>query len=305
MTEVDIAIIGAGPAGLSAAIYAARGGLKTYVFERALIGGQIILTAEIENYPGFEEVMSGFDLIEKMRLQAVKFGAEFIEDNILSVEFEGDNKILKADGKDYKTKAVIFATGASPRKLGVDGEERFTGMGVSYCATCDGALYRDKVVAMVGGGDSAVEEAIFLTKFASKVYLIHRRDQLRAVQTIQNRAFNNPKIEMILDTVIDEIKGERQVQSLILSSTKTGEKSEIIVNGVFIYVGIIPNNELLKEIVQTDKAGFIITNDLMETNIKGLYAVGDVRQKTLRQVVTATADGAIAAFEAEKWLQEQ
>jgi thioredoxin reductase (NADPH) len=307
MKNVDIAIIGAGPAGLSAAIYAARGGQKTVCFERALVGGQIILTAEIENYPGFEDVQSGFELIEKMRLQAVRFGSEFIESNIIEIKNvksggEKSEFILTTDEDTYIAKAVIIATGASPRKLEVAGETKFTGRGVSYCATCDGALYRNRVVAVVGGGDSAVEEAIFLTKFASKVYLIHRRDQLRAVHAVQQKAFKNEKIEFILDTVINEINGENQVKSLSLLNKKTNTSSELVIDGVFIYVGIIPNNELFKDMVTLDESGFIITDDLMQTEISGLYAAGDIRKKTLRQVVTATADGAIAAFEAEKYI---
>jgi len=301
MQNIDVAIIGAGPAGLSAAIYAGRGGLKTYIFERALVGGQIILTAEIENYPGFEEPQSGFELIEKMRLQAVKFGAEFMEENIIEL---GENKQLVTEQETYQAKAIIIATGASPRLLGVPGEEKFTGRGVSYCATCDGALYRGKVVAVVGGGDSAVEEAMFLTRFASKVYLIHRRDQLRAVHTVVQRAKQSEKLEFVLDTVIEQINGDTQVRTLSLLNKKTGAKSELPIDGVFIYVGIIANNELLKGKITTDEAGFVLTDDLMQTNIAGMFAAGDIRKKTLRQVVTATADGAIAAFEAEKYIAE-
>jgi thioredoxin reductase (NADPH) len=300
MEKIDIAIIGGGPAGLSAGIYSARGGLNTVIFERALIGGQIILTSEIENYPGFEEVQSGFDLIEKMRLQAIRFGVEFYEENVIEIIQVDTGFQIKCDDNTYSVKAVIVATGASPRELGVDGETKFTGRGVSYCATCDGALYRNKIVAVVGGGDSAVEEAIFLTRFASKVYLIHRRDQLRAVHAVQQKAYQNPKLEMILDTVVTEINGDAQVRFLKLKNVKTNATSELEIAGVFIYVGIIPNNDLVKNMVQLDETGFVITDELMKTDIAGLFVVGDVRKKSLRQVVTATADGAIAAFEAEK-----
>jgi thioredoxin reductase (NADPH) len=302
MNDIDVAVIGGGPAGLSAAIYAARGGQRTVVFEHALVGGQIILTSEIENYPGFEEVQSGFDLVERMRLQAIKFGAEFFEESIKDISVDGIDKVLKTDEGIYRAKAVIVCTGASPRKLDVPGEERLTGRGVSYCATCDGALYRSKVVAVVGGGDSAVEEAMFLTKFASKVYIIHRRDKLRAVQLVQQRAYKNEKIEMLLDTVVSEVNGESQVSSLSLQNKKTGQESQLVVDGVFIYVGIIPNNELIRGLVLTDESGFVVTNDMMQTEIPGFFVAGDIRRKSLRQVVTATADGAIAAFEAEKWI---
>ena len=304
MEKYDLAIIGAGPAGLSAAIYAARGGLKTVVFEKALIGGQIVLTTEIENYPGFEEILSGFELIEKMRLQAVKFGAEFKEEKVKAFSIEGLCKIIETDENIYRAKSIVFAAGAHPRKLNVPGEEKFTGRGVSYCATCDGALYRNKVVAVIGGGDSAVEEAMFLTKFATKVYVIHRRDQLRAVHAVQQRAFKSEKLEFIFDTVVQEINGENQVKSLSLLNKKTNQTQELPVDGVFIYVGIIPNTELIESRVELDSQGFLITDDDMQTNIPGFYAAGDIRKKSLRQVVTATSDGAIAAFTAEKWIQE-
>lgn len=304
MEKYDVAIIGAGSAGLSAAIYAARGGLKTVVFEKALIGGQIVLTTEIENYPGFEESLSGFELIEKMKLQALKFGAVIKEENVKGLAVEGLCKIVETDETTYRAKALIFATGAHPRKLNIPGEDKFTGRGVSYCATCDGALYRNKTVAVIGGGDSAVEEAMFLTKFASKVYIIHRRDQLRAVYAIQQRAFKNDKIEFIFDTVIQEINGENNVESLTLFNKKTDKTSKIQVNGIFIYVGIIPNNELIESRVNLDNQGFIKTDDEMHTIIPGFYAAGDIRSKSLRQVVTATNDGAIAAFNAEKWIQK-
>ena len=317
MIQIDLAIIGAGPAGLSAAIYGARGGLTTIIFEKGLIGGQIVLTTEIENYPGFEEIMSGFELMEKMRLQAVKFGTEIKEENVEEIKIisplgrgegvgnESLYKIIKTDENTYQAKTLIYATGASPRKLDVPGEEQFTGRGVSYCATCDGALYRNKTVAVIGGGDSAIEEAMFLTKFASKVYIIHRRDELRAVHAVQQRAIKNEKLEFILDTVVETINGDTQIRSLSLLNKKTSEKRVLDIDGIFIYVGIIPNSELIKPYVELDAAGFVITDDDMQTKVPGLYVVGDVRKKTLRQVVTATSDGAIAGFNAEKWIGEQ
>jgi len=341
MEYIDLAIIGAGPAGLSAAIYGSRGGLKTIVFERTVIGGQITLTAEIENYPGFEQVMSGFDLVEKMQLQAEKFGAIIKEETVevVKIAFSSHSnthtiakehqthrsnvdkqlnntilctndvndydKIIKTEMNEYRAKTIIFATGASPKKLDIPGEDIFTGRGVSYCATCDGALYKNKTVAVVGGGDSAIEEAMFLTKFAQKVYIIHRRDQLRAVHTIQQKAFKNEKIEFILNTTIKEINGDTQVRSLVIMNKETNKLQTLPIDGVFIYVGIIPNNYLIKDLLNLDEAGFIITNDNMQTEISGFFAAGDIRRKTLRQVVTATSDGAIAAFYAEKQIIEK
>ena len=306
MKAYDTIIIGGGPGGLSAAIYAARGDLNTAVFEKSLVGGQINVTFEVENYPGIPEILSGFELSDRFKQQADKFGTEFIDEEIIKVDFiskDGYKKVYTED-EEYLTKTIIIATGAQPRSLGCPGEEEYVGKGVSYCATCDGALYRNKVVAVIGGGDSAVEEGMFLTKFASKVYVVHRRDELRAVKTIQDRAFKNEKMEFIWDTVVDEVKGENFVTSLILENKKTKEKSELAVDGVFVYVGILPNNELLKNDITLDKSGFVITNELMETNIPGVYAIGDLRDTPLRQVVTASSDGAIAAFYAEKHISE-
>ncbi|GAB1367358.1 thioredoxin-disulfide reductase [Candidatus Cloacimonadaceae bacterium] len=302
--KYDVIIVGAGPAGLSAAIYSARGGLKTAIFEKAMIGGQINVTDEVENYPGFEEPLAGFDLTEKMHLQAERFGAEFIEEEITAIGLEGLCKIVEtAEGK-YRAKSVIICTGAHPRRLNVPGEEQFTGRGVSYCATCDGALYRDKVVAVVGGGDSAIEEGLFLTRFAKKVHVIHRRDSLRAQKIIQERAFKNPKMEFIWDSVVQEIRGEDKVRELEIYNRKTNQITHLPVDGIFIYVGILPNNELLESRLALDSAGFVLTDENMHTNVPGIYAAGDIRHTVLRQVVTATSDGAIAAWSAEKWIIE-
>ncbi len=303
-TQYDVAIVGGGPAGLSAAIYAARGGLKTVIFEKALVGGQITVTAEVENYPGFEESVSGFDIVEKMQKQAEKFDAEIKIEEVKAIGLEGLCKIVETNKATYRVKSVIIATGAHPRKLAVPGEEKYTGRGVSYCATCDGALYRDKVVAVVGGGDSAVEEAIFLTKFASKVYIIHRRDQLRAVKILQERVFANKKIEMIWDSVVQEIQGGDFVEKLLLYNKKTKKNSELPLNGVFIFVGIIPSSELVESRVDFDDQNFIKTDETMHTEIPGVYAAGDVTHKVLRQIITAGSDGATAAFSAEKWIEE-
>lgn len=300
----DVIIIGAGPAGLSAAIYSARGGLKTAIFEKAIVGGQINVTDEVENYPGFEESLSGFELTSKMRAQAERFGAEFFDEEIIAMGLEGLCKVIETTAGKYRAKSVVICTGAHPRRLNVPGEERLTGRGVSYCATCDGALYRDKTVAVIGGGDSAIEEGIFLTRFAKKVYVIHRRDELRAQKIIQNRAFNNPKMEFIWDTVVQEIHGENRLEKLELVNRKTKEISELAVDGVFIYVGILPNNELLESRIELDNGGFVLTDEYMHTNVPGIYAAGDIRHTVLRQVVTATSDGAIAAWSAEKWIIE-
>ncbi len=302
--KYDVAIIGGGPAGLGAAIYAARGGLRTVVFEHGLFGGQIVLTTDVENYPGFVESMTGFDLIDRMKGQAEKFKTDFREESVIAVGLEGICKIIETENGFYRAKTIIIATGASPRKLAVPGEERLTGRGVSYCATCDGALYRDKVVAVIGGGDSAVEEGLFLTRFAKKVYLIHRRDKLRAVYTIQQRAFKNPKMEIIWDTVVQGVEGENKVENLVLFNRKTEKVSNLKVDGVFVYVGIIPNNKLFESRVELDEQGFILTDESQHTNIPGIYAAGDICHKVLRQVVTAVSDGATAAFSAEKWIQE-
>jgi thioredoxin reductase (NADPH) len=300
----DVIIIGAGPAGLSAAIYAARSGMKTAVLEKAMIGGQITVTEEVENYPGFEHAIGGFELTDIMKKQAERFGAEFIDAEVTALGLDGKCKIIGTTEQDYRAKSIIYCAGASPRRLNVPGEERLTGRGVSYCATCDGALYRDKIVAVIGGGDSAIEEGMFLTKFAKKVYVIHRRDSLRAQHIIQERAFSNPKMEFIWDTVVQEIKGEGKVSEIELYNRKTDKISFLPVDGAFIYVGILPNTSLLESRLTLDSGGFVITDEYMHTNIPGIYAAGDVRAKVLRQVVTATSDGAIAAWSAEKWVEE-
>ncbi len=303
--KYDVVIIGAGPAGLGAAIYASRSNLSTIVFEKGLVGGQIVQTAEVENYPGFDETVSGYEIVSKMQAQALRFNTKIVQEEVTAISPEGLCKIIETDsGTIYRAKAVIFCAGAHPRKLAVPGEQKFTGRGVSYCATCDGALYRGKKVAVIGGGDSAVEEAIFLTKFAEKVYLIHRRDKLRAVHAIQHRAFQNSKIEYIWDTVVKEIEGDNVLKNLVLYNRVTGNTSNLAVNGVFIYIGIIPHNELIESSVELDSEGFILTDKYRHTNIPGFFAAGDIIHKVLRQVVTAVSDGATAAFSAEKWIED-
>ncbi len=300
----DVVIIGAGPAGLAAGLYASRGGLKTAIFEKALVGGQIVLTTEVENYPGVDDKVSGFDIIDRMKKQTESFGAKIIEEGVDAMGLRGICKLIETPSGIYEARTVIIATGAHPRKLNIPGELKLTGRGVSYCATCDGALYRGKKVAVIGGGDSAVEEALFLTKFAEKVYIVHRRDKLRAQKILQDRAFKNPKIEFIWNTVPQEILGKDAVESIFLYNKVNKERKELPIDGVFIYVGIIPNTELLEGKVNLDDHGFIITDETMHTNIPGVYAAGDVVHKVLRQVVTAAADGAVAAYSAEKWIEE-
>ncbi|AKN30118.1 thioredoxin reductase [Clostridium carboxidivorans P7] len=306
----DVIIIGSGPAGLSAAIYSARARLKTLILERVKVGGQIVITDEVANYPGSVQHATGPSLIARMEEQVEGFGAERKKDNIKEVDFSGKIKKLKGENEEYYAKSVIIATGANPRKIGCPGENGLIGKGVSYCATCDAEFFEGLEVFVVGGGDSAIEEAIYLTKFAKKVTIVHRRDELRAAKSIQEKAFKNPKIEIKWNSVITEIKGDGIVESAVFKDTKTGELSEYFADeedgtfGIFVFVGYLPTNQLVKELVDTSEAGYIITNDKMETNIEGVFAAGDIREKPLRQVVTAAADGAIAAVQAEKYIEK-
>jgi thioredoxin reductase (NADPH) len=305
MNRADLIIVGGGPAGLTSAIYSARALIDTILIEKMLPGGQPILTTFIENYPGFPDGISGPEFAERLETQARRFGAKIIVSQpVVEVSKVEDGFEVKTEGDSFWGRAVIIATGTSPRKLGVPGEDTFTGRGVSYCAVCDGAFYKDKVVAVVGGGDSAIVEAIYLTRFASKVYVIHRRNQLRAERILQERAFSNPKISFIWDTVVQSIEGEKKVELLRLKNVKTGEISEIYTDGVFIYIGNIPNSSMVKGLVELDENGFIITDNLMRTSVPGIFAAGDVRNTTFRQLATAVGDGAIAANTAEKYLGE-
>ncbi len=297
----DTIILGGGPAGLSAAIYASRGAVSTAIVDINMLGGQPSNYLELENYPGFQ-VIGGYDLMEKFEEHADKFGVQkFPMQEIESVDLK--NKIIKTKEHEFKAKTIIIATGAQPMKLGVPGEKEFVGRGVSYCAVCDGAFYRNKIVAVVGGGNAAVEEAMYLTKFADKVYVIHRRDELRADKIVQERAFKNEKIEFIWDSVVKEIKGDNLVTTAILENVKTKKVSDLAVNGVFPYIGMTPNVELFSGQLQQDARGFIITDETMATSAEGVFAVGDVRTTPLRQVVTAAADGAVGAVYAVKYLE--
>ncbi|GAV22999.1 thioredoxin-disulfide reductase [Carboxydothermus pertinax] len=303
METRELVIIGGGPAGLAAAIYGARAALNPLILERGVPGGQAATTEWIENYPGFEDGIGGFELMVHMQRQAEKFGAEFKNADVMSIKKENGIFNLATTIGDINAKTIIVATGAEPKELNVPGEKEFRGRGVSYCATCDGNFFRGKTVAVVGGGDSALEEAIYLTKLVEKVYLIHRREGFRAAKVIQERAKANPKIEFVLNTVVEEIAGERKVEKVVVKNVKTGEKSEIPIDGVFIYVGLKPNTAFLEGLLELEN-GYIKTDDKMATAIPGLFAAGDVRVKDLRQVVTAVADGAQAAVSAEKYLEE-
>ncbi|WP_457569025.1 thioredoxin-disulfide reductase [Desulfurobacterium sp.] len=303
----DVVIVGAGPAGLASAIYTGRSNLKTLVLDSMFPGGQLLITEMIENYPGFPEPMAGFELSDRMKKQAEKFGA-VIESgySVNKVDLDGDIFVLKLEsGGELKAKTVIWAAGSTPRKLGVPGEAEFLGRGVSYCAVCDGALFKGRDVAVVGGGDSALEEALYLTKFANKVYLIHRRDKFRAVPIVQERVKANEKIEPVLNKVVESINGEQFVESLTLRDTVTGEKSEQKVDGIFIFIGSEPNTAPIAHLVELDDRGYVLTDDEMKTATPGLFAAGDTRKKPLKQVITAAADGAVAAMSASKYLEEK
>ncbi|HHV19734.1 MAG TPA: thioredoxin-disulfide reductase [Thermoanaerobacterales bacterium] len=301
----DVAIIGAGPAGLSAGLYAARAKLSTVIVEKMFPGGQAAITYRIENYPGFAEGVGGADLADAIKTQAESFGAEFLNGDVEKIEKKDDKFIIYMKGESLEAKSVILATGAQPRKVGVKGEKEFTGKGVSYCATCDGAFYSNKPIVIVGGGDTAIEEALYLTRFASSIYVIHRRDELRATKILQERAFNNDKIKFIWDSVLHEIEGKDTVEEVVVKNVKTGKLSSVSVDGVFIAIGYTPNTDFVKDLVQLDEQGYIVTDEHMKTQVPGLFAAGDIRKKSLRQVVTAVADGAIAAVEAGKFIEEQ
>src|SRR5699024_769680 len=306
----DVVIIGGGPAGLSAGLYAARARLNTLIIEKEAFGGQIGTTEDVENYPGSIEDPTGATLVGRMLEQAEGFGAKKVSDNIVEVDLSADIKILEGQKEEYKAKSVIIATGAIPRTIGCPGEKEFTGKGVAYCATCDGPFFEDLEVYVMGGGDSAVEEAIFLTKFARKVTIIHRRDELRAAKSLQERAFANPKIDFMWDTVISEIKGKNMVESFIAKNVKSGEEKEVFQDegdmnfGIFVFIGNITATTLFNGVIEMEK-GYILTDGNMKTNIGGVFAAGDNRVKSLRQVVTATGDGAIAAVQAERYIEEK
>lgn len=299
----DTLILGGGPAGLSAAIYAARGACTTAIIDTSMLGGQPTNYLELENYPGFG-LIDGFDLMEKFEQHVDKFGvAKFPMQEIESVDLTSKIKTIITKEANFQAKTVIIATGAQPKKMEIPGEKEFTGRGVSYCAVCDGAFYKEKTVAVVGGGNAAVEEAMYLTKFADKVYIIHRRDALRADKIVQERAFKNEKIEFIFDTIPKEVLGNNTVHTLVIENVKTKEVTNLEVDGVFPYIGYNANTESFNGQLKQDNAGFIITDETMQTSVDGVFAVGDVRTTPLRQVITAAADGAVGAVHAIKYLE--
>lgn len=300
----DVIIIGGGPAGLSAGLYASRARLTSLLIERGLVGGLITESELVENFPGFPEGISGLELGQLMHQQATKYGLETLPAEATGIELSGKQKVVKTTKGDFIAKAVIIASGSERLKLGISGEEEFTGKGVSYCATCDAAFFRELPVAVVGGGDTAIIEALHLSKFASKVTVIHRRHQLRATRILQEKASSEPKVEFQWDSIVEEIEGRDSVKRIRLRQVKTGEKSALDVAGVFISVGIKPNTAYLKGTLALDAAGFIITNERMETEIPGIFAAGDVRYHSARQAITAAGDGATAAIYAEKLISE-
>lgn len=300
----NVTIVGSGPAGLTAAIYAARANLNPLILTGDEQGGQVSITSNIENYPGFPEGIGGLEMYELFRKQAERFGARIVLDAVESVDFKHQPLVLRAREAEYETKTVIIATGSTPRKLGVPGEKEFVGRGVSYCATCDGFFFQDKPVAVVGGGDSAIDEALFLTRFASQLSIIHRRDRLRASKILQDRAFKNEKIDFVWDSVVEKVVGDEQVTRLHLKNVKSGEIREFPVDGVFIFIGHLPNTQVFDGQIDLNEAGYAVTDGRTRTNVPGVFACGDVQDSIYRQAVTAAGTGAMAAIEAEKYLAE-
>jgi thioredoxin reductase (NADPH) len=301
--EYDIVIVGGGPAGLAAGLYAARARRRTALLEKGVIGGQISLTETIENYPGIESI-GGFDLAQAMLRQAESYGLETHYVAATGLEQADGKWVVRTDEEEFVAKAVIIAAGADYNRLGVPGEERLTGRGVSYCATCDAAFFKDEEVAVVGGGDAAMDEGLFTSRYASKVYVVHRRDQLRASRILQERAFANPKMHFIWNTVVTEILGEEAVEGARLRNVVTGEESVLPVKAVFIFIGHHPNTDWLRGLVPMDNGGHIVVNEWMETGLPGLFAAGDVRRNAARQVVSSAGDGATAAIAADRYISE-
>lgn len=301
----EVIVIGGGPAGLTASLYTARSRFSTLLIEWALYGGQMTTTDLIENYPGFPEGIAGADLSRLMEEQARRFGVETATQEVVGVRLEGDKKIVQTHESTYGCDALILCMGTEYRKLGVPGEKEFTGKGVSFCSTCDAAFFRDCRIVVVGGGDSALTEAIFLTKFASEVTIIHRRDALRGTKIYQERASANPKIKFLWNSVIQEIKGNNTVRSVVVKNVKTNEVRDLETDGVFVFVGLVPRTQFARDLVKTDEAGYIITDENCETSVRGIFAAGDCRKQLLRQVSTAVGNGATAAFAVEKYLEEK
>ncbi len=304
-TSYDVIIIGAGPAGYTAGIYCSRARHDTLIISGLLPGGQLMNTTDVENYPGFDEGIMGPDLMLTMRKQAERMNTTIIDDVVVNVDFRNKPFKVLTGSEEYDAKAVIVCTGATPRKIGIEGEQTFSGKGVSYCATCDGAFFRNQDIAVVGGGDSCMEEATFLTKFASRVHIIHRRDTFRASKIMQERALNNENIEVHWNSEIEDIKGDQKVQQIVLKDTKTGENKTLDMGGVFVAIGHEPNTELFKNQLEMDENGYIIQKENTETSIKGVFTAGDVHDHRYRQAVTAAGFGCMSAIDVDKYLSEQ
>ncbi|MGD2163481.1 MAG: thioredoxin-disulfide reductase [Anaerolineales bacterium] len=306
MQKEKVIIIGSGPAGLTAALYMARADTNPLVISGNQLGGQISITNEVENYPGFPEGTTGPELVDLMQKHAEHFGARVLIDEVTEVDFtQGTPFKVKTHGEEYEADSVIITVGASPKRLGIPGEEEFIGRGVSFCATCDGFFFRDKEVLVVGGGDSAMEEGIFLTKFANRVRVIHRRDELRAGETLKKRAFANDKIQFVWDTVLDEISGNGKVEKVLARNVKTGETEQLDTDGVFIFIGHYPNSDLFEGQLEMDETGYLITDDHKMTSVPGVFAAGEIQDSIFRQISTSVGQGAAAAMMAERWLEEQ
>ncbi|MDH3611422.1 MAG: thioredoxin-disulfide reductase [Nitrosopumilus sp.] len=304
-TKFDVVIIGAGPSGYTAGIYCSRAGYDTLILSGILPGGQLVNTTEVENYPGFENGIMGPDLMIEMRKQTQRMGTTIVDDEAVNVDFRNAPFKILSGSEEYEGKAVIIATGANPRKLGLEGEQTFAGKGVSYCATCDGPFFRNQELIVVGGGDSAVEEATFLTKFATKIHLVHRRGELRASKIMQERAFNNEKIKFHWDSEIIDIKGDQKMQEGVIRNIKTKEETNLAVGGLFVAIGHEPNTGLFKNQIDLDDEGYIILKNKTHTNVEGVFAAGDVHDRTYRQAITAAGFGCMAAIDVDKYLTEK
>lgn len=306
MQKEKVIIIGSGPAGLTAALYNARANLEPLVISGSQLGGQISITNEVENYPGFPEGTTGPELVDLMQRQAERFGTRILVDEVTEVDFRsGSPFTLKTHGDTFEAEAVIMCVGASPKRLGVPGEEEMIGRGVSFCATCDGFFFREKDVVVVGGGDSAMEEALFLTRFVNEVKVIHRRDELRAGEALKKRAFANEKLSFVWDTVVDEIKGNGKVQAITTRNTKSGAVGELATDGVFIYIGHYPNSDLFKGQLEVDEAGYLLIDKRMMTSMPGVFSAGEISDPVFRQIATSVGQGTAAAMMAERWLAEK
>ncbi|HMK75523.1 MAG TPA: thioredoxin-disulfide reductase [Thermodesulfobacteriota bacterium] len=299
----DVIIVGGGPAGLTAGLYTSRSRLRSVLIENGLLGGQMTTTELVENYPGFPQGIAGDELSRLMEEQAKRFGLEIVPQYVVEIKLEGDKKVVKTEEATYLCDALIICTGTEYRKLGVPGEKEFAGKGVSYCATCDGAFFQGNQIVVVGGGDSALTEALYLTKFVKEVTIIHRREALRGTKIYQEKVFGNPKIKMLWNSVIQEIRGDRTVHSIRVKNLKTGEVTEHNIQGVFLFVGLLPKTQFLRGLVETDEDGYVLTGENGETSVKGIFAAGDCRKKLVRQIATAVGDGATAACAAEKYLE--